>query len=204
MSSTLSSSQGPIIPRLWHDFKQTFMGKPHSLHEVKASLLEAEKQETDFIYLLKHHHDFLQESISVIGDQFAEDSDKQWHLSRFLHLLTVHSKAEQETLYRNLSQNSAKEARLQGITGREEHALITQLSEELYGLGFEDEWSELIDSKARVLGHLVAHHIQEEESEMFPVVERCLEESEMASLMQEYINKCEGYLEIEMQSGYRL
>ena len=204
MSSLSNQSSAPLIPRLWHDFKQSFMGQPHSLHEVKASLLEAEKKETDFIYLLKHHHDFLQESISVVCDQFAEDYDKQWHLSRFLHLLSVHTRAEQETLYRSLSQSDSKEARLEGLAGREEHALITQLSEELYGLGFEDNWSELINSKAKVLCHLVSHHIQEEESETFPIVERTIEEAEMALLLQEYINKCEGYLEIEMQPGYRL
>lgn len=199
-----ASQQGPAINRLWHDFKQSFLGQPHTLHEVKASLEEAERVETDFVYLLKKHHDFLQESISVLNDQFAEDYDKQWHLSRFLHLLSMHSRAEQETLYRNLSQAKEKEARLQGAAGLEEHDLAFQLGEELYGLSFEDAWSEKIDAKAKVLANLVSHHLKEEESEMFPVAERCLAEADLNGLLREYINKCESYLEIEMRPGYHL
>lgn len=197
-------AQGPIINRLWHDFKQSFAGRPHSLHEVKASLELAEREETDFIYLLKRHHDFLQESITVLNDPFAESYDKQWHLSRFLHLLSMHSRAEQETLYRNLAHAADKEARVQGVAGHEEHALAFQLGQELYGLSFEDAWSEEIDAKAKVLASLVAHHIQEEEREMFPIAERSLDESELNGLLEEYIHKCEGYLEIEMRPGYHL
>jgi len=199
-----TTNNEPLIPRVLHEIKRTFMGEAHSLWEIKAGLEQAETQETDFFYLLKRHHDYLQESITVLLDNYAEEFDKQWHLSRFLHLLSMHSRAEQETLYRNLSANREKEARLQGIEGRHEHDMAYQLSEELYGLGFEDKWSEEIDGKAIVLAHMVSHHLKEEETQMFPIAERCLEEKELSGLLIEYIHKCEGYLEIEMRPGYRL
>lgn len=199
-----TQNHGPLIPRIWHELIRTFRGEPHSLHEIQDSLRDAEFIETDFMYLLKQHHDFMFESIEIINDKYTEDFEKQWQLERFLHLLSMHSRAEQETLYRKLSMTEDKEAFLMSASGSEEHALALTLSEELYRLNFQDRWTDTIEAKAKVLTLLVSAHIKEEESVIFPLVERCLEENEISDLLSSYINKCEGYLEIEMQPGFHL
>lgn len=199
-----SQSHGQLIPRIWHEIIRTFKGEPYSLNEVQESLRNAELLATDFMYLLKQHHGLILESIEILNDKYAEDFEKQWQLERFLHLLSMHTRSEQETLYRKLAMVEDKEAYLMSASGCEEHSLALKLSEELYQLDFQDKWTDIIEAKAKVLTLLVSAHIKEEESIIFPVVERCLEESEVSDLLNSYINKCEGYLAIEMQPGFHL
>ncbi|MBC7427932.1 MAG: hemerythrin domain-containing protein [Bacteriovorax sp.] len=175
-------------------FKEMARTGPHSLEEVRLSLDTDLADHKQFIPLLKEHHDFLEESISVLIDKEATDFQKQEHLERFFRLVEMHGKAEQEVLYNHLKANPEKEARLEGFAGQDEHDLAFQLEAELTGMGYKTQWTEEIAAKAKVVAGLVKNHIKEEESTMFLIAVENMTEEEMEDMRDAYIQKCIGYL----------
>ena len=168
--------------------------EPHTLQQVRASIDTDAQQETGFIALLKEHHSFLEESIMVIMDPKATIPDKRAHINRFFNLLEMHGKAEQETLYVHLQQNTEEEARLEGLCGQDEHDVAFQLRDELQAMGYKTQWNDEIAAKAKVLASLVKNHIKEEEDIMFPIAKKDLSDEEMEQMRVEYIAKCRTYL----------
>lgn len=191
-TATKSSFMGDMI----HDLKKSLRGSPHSLSEIKESLLELKRKQVNFIELLELHHNYLKESIVVLLDKDAIDSEKQNHLERFLLLLEMHSKAEEETLYNALVTNYEKEARLEGLLGEDEHEIAYQLADELRDMHFSSLWSEDVDAKAVALATLVAQHLKEEERHKFSVAKDDIPREEMLALAPAYIDLCENYLSL--------
>lgn len=189
----------PSITGLLHDLKKSLRPDVHSLEEVRMSLREIGGSDTTFIDLLEIHHDFLEESIAVLMDAQAEVDEKQYHLDRFIKLLEMHGRAEQETLYLHLKDNPEKAARLEGFAGQDEHDIAFQISDELREMQFENDWSEEADAKAKVLANLVQQHIKEEESHMFPIARKNIPRSELAAMKPDYIEGCQGYLDSSSQ-----
>ncbi len=167
---------------LLHDIKVSMRGEPHSLAEIVISMEEAKRDLDDFLDLLAEHHAYLRESIIVLLDKEGEHSEKQFHLDRFLTLLEMHGHAEEATLYNCLIRNRSKDARLEGLSGRDEHLLAYQLADELRRAGFENNWSDDVNAKAKVLATLVLNHIKEEEDEMFPTAKREIPSNELKCL----------------------
>lgn len=183
-----------------HDIKKTFRHEPHSLSTIRASLLEDKNTEVGFIDLLEKHHDFLKESINILTDKVANSIEKQTHLDRFLHLLNMHGKAEEETLYMGLIKNTEREARLEGIAGKAEHDHAFLISKDLQQLNYNIKWTEEIEAKAKVLATLVNTHIKEEESVMFSVAKKDLSENELKTLRDSYLSKCSTYMNESLNS----
>ena len=175
-----------------------FNTEAYTLSEVKESL--SEDYNLAFAPLLEKHHDFLEESISVILAKETGPNVKQAHLGRFLHLLAMHAKAEEETLYIGLKSASDKLARIEGTAAQDEHDLAMQLSDELKDMGFDSNWSEEIEAKAQVIAGWVQNHIKEEEHEIFKTAKKDIAEEEMESFRDDYLEKCKTYLEEEMES----
>lgn len=179
---------------LFHDLRVSMRGEPHSLDEMLIDMDAAKAKLEDFLELLTSHHDYLRESIAVLQDHHADRVEKQFHLDRFLTLFDMHGPAEDATLYRCLVGNRAREARLEGLSGRDEHLLIYQLADELRRAGFDRSWSEGVDAKARVLAALVFHHLHEEEEGMFPVARREIPSNELNLLIEAYVDRCKARL----------
>lgn len=175
-------------------FKEIVRTEAHTLQEIRESLDLAEKEHKQLVPLLKEHHDYLQESISVLLDKDTTDFQKQEHLERFFQLLGMHAKAEQEVLYAHLKGNEEKEARLEGYAGQDEHDLAFLLGEQLSQMNYKVEWNEQISAKAKVVAGLIKNHIKEEESVMFPLAAAHMTEEELEDMRDSYIQKCIGYL----------
>lgn len=190
-------NQNPnYFANLLHDIKVSMRGEPHSLDEIVISMEEAKQDLDDFLDLLVDHHGYLRESIVVLLDKDAQRVEKQFHLDRFLTLLDMHGHAEEATLYNCLVKNTSKDARLEGLSGRDEHLLAYQLAEELRSAGFEKEWTEDVNAKAKVLAGLLLNHIKEEEDEMFPTAKREIPSNELNLLINDYVDLCKGRLEV--------
>ena len=177
-----------------HGLKKTFRHEPHSLSKIRASLESDKNIGMNFTDLLEKHHDYLKESIVILTDNLASPGEKQTNLDRFLRLLNMHGKAEEETLYEVLTRNSIKEARLEGLCGKEEHDHVFEISEELQSLNYKGNWTDEIEAKAKVLANLFANHIKEEEGVMFHVAKKDISEQEMTKLTELYLSKCETYI----------
>jgi hemerythrin superfamily protein len=175
-------------------FKELVRAEPHSLEEVRTSLDQDLADHKQFIPLLKEHHDFLSESISVLMDRDSTDFQKQEHLERFFRLLEMHGKAEQEVLYVHLKESSNKDARLEAYGAQDEHEIAFMLETELTGMGYKTQWTEAISAKAKVVAGLVKNHIKEEESVMFPLAVSSMTEEELEHMRDQYIQKCISYL----------
>ncbi len=172
--------------------------EPHSFDEIRMELDEASEQTPDFIEILKNHHDYLEESISVLTDVNASVADKQEHLSRFLILLDMHGHAEEETLYRRLISDDAKEARIEGLGGQDVHDVAYLMGDELLALDFTNVWNEQIESKAKVLANLVGNHLKEEEDVKFKVATKQFDAVAFDTLAKEYVIKCIQYLDADL------
>jgi hemerythrin-like domain-containing protein len=91
--------------------------------------------------------------------------------------LEIHETIEEEIFYPALKEHpKAKDIVLEGI---EEHHVVDGIVAELEGLSVEDEtWG----AKLTVMKENVEHHMDEEESDMFPKAKKVFEEDELKTL----------------------
>lgn len=177
---------------------------PHEalpLEDVRVSLGEAIIDEMELIPVMEKHHDYIEESITVLLSKEATDAEKQDHLFRFFRLLEMHGKAEEEVLYPALRDNADKEARLAGFAAQDEHDVAFRMERELLEMGFRDSWNDEIAAKAKVVAGLVKNHIHEEETEIFPLAEKILTPPELKRMSETYLVKCKIYLEDSLQTS---
>ena len=82
--------------------------------------------------------------------------------------------------------------------GREEHALVERMLDELAGmLHVDDNW----ESKMAVLSDLVARHVEEEEQEAFPRARRALSEDASRALGEAFRRARSSEIEDEPSEG---
>jgi hemerythrin-like domain-containing protein len=98
--------------------------------------------------------------------------------------LEVHTTLEEELFYPAMKRKTDQDGKDLVAEAVEEHHVVTTLMEELQGL---DPTDERYDAKFKVLMEHVAHHIEEEEGEMFPEAEEVLGErlERLGTQMQE-------------------
>ena len=170
-----------------------------SLDQLRTSLDRFDEgEQPDFVRLLKQHHDYLKESIGFLIAPDVPAADKQFHLARFLSLVAMHGKAEEETLYVALQDSDSMQARVEGFGGQDEHDLAYQLADELDEAAFEDRWNDEIAAKAKVIAGLVQNHLKEEESVMFKVAEEAIDDDALRVLALDYLDRCRVYLDEEL------
>lgn len=165
------------------------------LEDVRLGLDEALQDQMEFIPLMERHHDYIEQSITVLMSKETNDTEKQDHLFRFFRLVEMHARAEEEVLYAALQHNSTKEARIEGFAALDEHDVVFRMERELCEMGYRTTWDDEIEAKARVVATLVKNHIQEEESEIFPLAEELFSSSHLELMCYSYIDKCKVYLD---------
>lgn len=98
--------------------------------------------------------------------------------SKIFTELDVHTNIEEEVFYPDVKAASDELAEMVA-EGVEEHHVVDQLITEMKGLDPADEaWA----AKLTVLMENVEHHAEEEETEMFPVVDKAFDEAGLAQL----------------------
>jgi hemerythrin superfamily protein len=133
----------------------------------------------DAIALLKADHKVVKQLFSEfkdLGDRAFKT--KQDVVAQICEELTVHASIEEEVFYPRVRKvgEEEKDSVLEGI---EEHAIIKELVAELGTLNAEDE---TFDAKVKVLIEQVEHHVEEEETEVFPAVQKALPKEELVAL----------------------
>lgn len=116
----------------------------------------------DAIKLLKDDH---REVKGWFADyeKLEEDGEKQELADRICLALTVHTQIEEEIFYPAVRAEIDDDDLLD--EAEVEHASAKQLIAEIQSMKVGDR---LFDAKVVVLGEYVNHHVEEEESEMFP------------------------------------
>jgi len=134
---------------------------------------------TDAITLLKEDH----KEVSQMFEKFETtktDSAKQQLVAKICAALTVHAEIEEEIFY-PAAREALKESDEDLIDEAEvEHDTIKQFVSELEDAPTD---AEFYDARVKVLGEYVKHHVQEEETEMFPKLRKT--KMDMAAIGEE-------------------
>lgn len=119
----------------------------------------------DAIKLLTADHRKVEELFEKF-EKAKSDSVKGETAHQICTELKIHTMIEEEIFYPAMRQETDAADLMDEAA--EEHHVAKLLIEELEGMGAEDEH---FDAKFKVLAESVKHHIEEEESEMFPKAE---------------------------------
>ena len=116
-------------------------------------------------FLMKQHRE-----VEALFDQFEhteEDAEKARIADKVCLMLAVHAKIEEELFYPQAEERIDEpdlidEAIVEHATAKD---LISQIEEMKVGDAY-------YDAKVKVLGEYIAHHVKEEETELFPQAQR--------------------------------
>lgn len=150
----------------------------------------AKKNQNDIIKLILEDHVPLKKLIKVLKDPHIKMSEKRPSFEKFAVQLLAHAKPEEASLYSWMQENKS-EARMEAFEGLTEHAIAEHLIEEIRVTTDKNEWL----GKVKVLGELVEHHIQEEETSMFKLVKKEFNAEMRAEIGDEYLKQKAEYEE---------
>ncbi len=170
-----------------------------TLIRLRQSLNE-EDGDAGVIHIMRQHHKYLKEYISMINDSNNSDQDKQNMATLFLHIFAMHAKAESDVFYPALGMSSNVALRHEGLKGFDEHEITFEIIEELKEMDYEKKWTDETEAKVKVLAGFIKSHIGEEEKIMYPMAKSHFSKSELVRLADEYLAKCKMYLDIEMEA----
>jgi len=123
------------------------------------------RQPEGLAFLMKQHRE-----VEVLFDKFEaseDDAEKAQLVDQVCLALAVHAKIEEELLY-PAAEDSIDETDLID-EAYIEHATAKDLIAQLEGMKVGDQY---FDAKMKVLGEYIAHHVKEEETELFPEIKR--------------------------------
>jgi hemerythrin-like domain-containing protein len=130
------------------------------------------------IEMLKEDH----RKVKKLFEEFEhaqEDQIKEGIVENTLHELEVHAALEEEIFYPAAEEQIGEKESID--EAREEHHVVKLLIGELKKMSADDE---RYDAKYTVLAESVKHHIEEEESELFPKLQGKLDAEELGGEMQ--------------------
>ena len=137
-------------------------------------------KKTDILTLIEADHRKVEDLFSEIqqakGDKKQQDIFKQIYKE-----LTLHAQAEELVFYPAMREYEQTSALIE--EAEEEHNTVKILLEEMLSIEPSDE---KFQTKMRYLLDNVAHHVEEEESEVFDAVRKCMDGSQIQDLGQEF------------------
>ena len=149
--------------------------------------VSAKASANDIIQIILQDHKPLKELIKTLKDEETDFTEKKPVFEEFAPLLLSHAEPEEQSLY--LHMKDEEELRAEGFEGQTEHAIASQLIQEINQTSDEDEWM----AKVKVLAEMVEHHIEEEEEEMFPDLKKQLDTEERIAIGEEYMRLRDDY-----------
>ncbi len=165
----------------------TKKNSPGKSKSAKKANGKSKMSSNDIIQIILQDHKPLKELIETLKDSEVEFAEKKPAFEEFAPLLLSHAEPEQESLY--LHMKDEEELRAESFEGDTEHALASQLIEEINQTSDEDEWM----AKVKVLAEMVKRHIEEEEKEMFPNIRKEIDAEKRIAIGEEYIRLRDEY-----------
>jgi hemerythrin superfamily protein len=106
-------------------------------------------------------------AFDALVDADAGTDEKEALAQQICSMLTVHAMVEEEIFYPAARENVEEQDLLD--EAEVEHASAKDLIAQIQDMQPEED---LFDAKVKVLGEYIAHHVKEEEEELFPKVKR--------------------------------
>lgn len=130
---------------------------------------------------LKKDHDTHRELLEKIESMSGESEERRTLFNNFRTEVTAHAAAEEETLYSTMLEDP--DLRHDGQHSVAEHHELDELMAELADMDMSSgAWTQ----KFKKLKHDYLHHIDEEESDMFPAAKEELSSSEAKQLGEKF------------------
>ena len=135
----------------------------------------------DAIQLLKKDHRAV-ESLFARFDKLSEGAakEKKALVQRILHELSVHTAIEEEIFY-PAARKALKPRDGKVLEALEEHHVVKVLLNELQSLS---PTSERYKAKVTVLKEMVQHHVEEEETDLFPTLQKKIDRATLGAIGQ--------------------
>lgn len=119
--------------------------------------------------LEKQHREVEKSFATALGTEDARIRRSAMH--DIIQQLTMHTKLEETIFYPAVQGIDTEEAKDMVLEALEEHHVVKMILKELPKV---DPKADNFEAKMTVLKEMVAHHVDEEEKEMFPMAERKL------------------------------
>jgi len=133
------------------------------------------------IDILKADHERVKAILTQLNDSTERAVKKRAELIAKLEMeITLHTKLEEEILYPAYKKAGGKEQEKMYYEAKEEHRTVDSLV--LPDLKATDPGSVEFSGRAKVVKELLEHHIEEEETEMFPQAKKLLGKEQLDEL----------------------
>lgn len=132
------------------------------------------------IELLKEDHDRVDKLFQKV--KANEDADHRDTFDQIKTELEIHTHIEETIFYPKIREEGDEELKKIVLEGLEEHHQAKMFLREIAGLADE---SEKFQPKLKVLMEDIAHHVQEEEGKMFPMIQKQFNEYTLQMLGNE-------------------
>jgi hemerythrin superfamily protein len=130
------------------------------------------------IEYLKAQHREVEELFEAMGEA-EEPAEKQDLFDTVADKLAIHARVEEQFFYPAVRERKTEDMVLEAFV---EHTSIKRLLADLLD---SDPSDQLFDAKITVLQEQVEHHVEEEESELFPAAKKLLSRDELLALAQD-------------------
>jgi hemerythrin-like domain-containing protein len=133
------------------------------------------------IDLLKADHAKVKDILSQLSDSTERALKKRVELLGKLEMeITIHTRLEEEILYPAFKEAGSKEQDIMYFEAKEEHRTVDSLV--LPDLKLTDPGTPEFSGRVKVVKELLEHHIEEEETEMFPQAKKLLGKEKLEEL----------------------
>jgi hypothetical protein len=135
----------------------------------------------DLVKAIKEDHQDLKKFIAVMKDEDASHAEKKEATQGFTSLLKSHSSSEEKALYARCLK--VDDLRVMADEGYVEHHVAASLMKAMPSTRNRDRWT----AQVKVLAELVEHHIEEEEKEFLPEVEKAFADQKQEKMAHEFV-----------------
>ncbi|WP_346833686.1 hemerythrin domain-containing protein [Pseudomonas abietaniphila] len=133
------------------------------------------------IELLKADHERVKAILTQLSESTERGVKKRTDLLQKLEMeITIHTKLEEEILYPAFKEAGGKEQDVMYYEAKEEHRTVDSLV--LPDLKATDPGTPEFSGRVKVVKELLEHHIEEEETEMFPQANKLLGKAKLDEL----------------------
>jgi hemerythrin-like domain-containing protein len=133
------------------------------------------------IDLLKADHAKVKDILSQLSDSTERALKKRIELLGKLEMeISIHTRLEEEILYPAFKAAGSKEQDVMYFEAKEEHRTVDSLV--LPDLKLTDPGTPEFSGRVKVVKELLEHHIEEEETEMFPQAKKLLGKEKLEEL----------------------
>ncbi|WP_350647213.1 hemerythrin domain-containing protein [Pseudomonas sp. HY13-MNA-CIBAN-0226] len=136
------------------------------------------------IDLLKADHERVKTILTQLSESTERGIKKRSELLAKLEMeITIHTKLEEEILYPAFKEAGGKEQEEMYYEAKEEHRTVDSLV--LPDMKATDPGTPEFSGRVKVVKELLEHHIEEEETEMFPQANKLLGKTKLNELGQQ-------------------